>query len=69
MSTVGSKHGAASWGLSRRLMIVCPRTGVPVDTGHELAEIGALAPQLQDLVDCTECGERHGWTLTDAFLK
>jgi hypothetical protein len=69
MPSVASTHGAANWGLSQRLMIFCPHTGLPVDTGHELTEIGHLAPQPQRLVDCPECGEDHGWMIEDAFLQ
>jgi hypothetical protein len=50
-------------------MIFCPHTGLPVDTLHELGEIGRLAPHAQTLVDCAECGEDHGWTIEDAFLQ
>ena len=70
MTTVTSRHGAASWGLSQRLMIFCPHTNVPVDTGHVLDEIGVLSPQPQVvLVDCTECGEDHAWIIENAFLQ
>jgi hypothetical protein len=65
---IASKHGAVSWGLSHRLMIFCPHTGVPVDTGPVLNEIGALAPP-QVLVDCCECGEDHGWMIEHALLR
>ena len=69
MTTVTSTHGAAGWQLSQRLHIFCPYTGLPVDTGHQLTEVGRLAPQPQMLIDCTECGEDHGWMIEDAFLQ
>jgi hypothetical protein len=69
MTTVTSTHEAASWQLSQRLHIFCPYTGLPVDTGHELTEVGRLAPQPQTLIDCTECGEDHGWMIEEAFLQ
>jgi hypothetical protein len=68
MTTVAS-HEGTSWQASQRLMIFCPHTGLPVDTRHELREIGRLAPHPQILVDCAECGEDHGWTIEDAFLQ
>ena len=55
--------------LLRRLMIRCPQTGLPADTGFELSEIPALAPQQQVLIDCLECGQDHPWQLEDAFLS
>jgi hypothetical protein len=69
MTSVASTQETARWQLSQRLMIFCTQTGVPVHTGHELIEIGALAPQPQVLIDCGECGEDHGWTIEDAFLQ
>jgi hypothetical protein len=69
MPSVASTQETATWQLSQRLMIFCPHTGMPVDTGHELTEIGRLAPQPQMLIDCTECGEDHGWTIEEAFLQ
>ncbi len=55
--------------LLRRLMITCPETGMPADTGFELAEIPDLGAQQQILVDCLECGQDHPWQLEDAFLS
>jgi hypothetical protein len=69
MTTVAATQSTAGRQLSQRLMIVCPHTGQPADTGHELTEIGRLAPQRQLLVDCFECGEDHAWTIEDAFLQ
>jgi hypothetical protein len=69
MTSIASTHETAIWQLTQRLMIFCPHTGSPIDTGHELTEIGRLAPQPQVLIDCPECGEDHGWTIEDAFLQ
>ena len=54
--------------LLRRLMIICPHTGVGVDTGYELTAIPAEALPLV-LVDCSECGEDHTWRIEDAFAE
>ena len=54
--------------LLKRLMIRCPHTGEPVDTGFELSSIPAMAlPHL--LIDCTECGQDHTWRIEDAFVE
>ena len=54
--------------LLRRLMIVCPATGRPADTGFELSGIPEASARQQILVDCLECGQDHGWRIEDAFL-
>ena len=69
MNSVASTQKTAIWHLSQRLMIFCPHTGLPVDTGHELTEIGRLRPQPQTLIDCIECGQDHGWLIEDTFLE
>jgi hypothetical protein len=69
MTTITSTQEAGSSQLSRRLHIFCPYTGLPVDTEHELTDVGRLVPHPKTLIDCTECGEDHGWTIEDAFLK
>jgi hypothetical protein len=69
MNAITSSQERASWHLSQRLMICCPHAALPVDTGHELNEIGGLAPQPQMLIDCIECGQDHSWTIEDAFLE
>jgi len=69
MTSVASTQERSTWQLSQRLMILCPHTGLAADTGHELTEIGRLAPRRQVLIDCTECGEDHDWTIDDAFLR
>ena len=52
--------------LLRRLMIVCPETGIPADTGREVTSIPHLVG-IQWLVDCLECGQDHAWQLEDAI--
>ena len=53
--------------LLRRLMIRCPVTGTPTDTGFELSSVPAVASR-NLLVDCTECGQDHAWQIESAFL-
>ena len=43
--------------LLRRLMIVCPTTGRPADTGFELSSVPVVSARPQMLVDCLECGQ------------
>ena len=53
---------------TQRLMIACPHTGNPVDTGYEPPDIPAVAlPHL--LVDCLECGQDHRWRIEDSFVE
>jgi len=54
--------------LLRRLMIVCPATGRPADTGFELSGVPKASAWQQTLVDCLECGQDHEWRIDDAFL-
>jgi hypothetical protein len=54
--------------LARRLMIVCPTTGRPSDTGVDLMGVPRASSRLQMLVDCLECGQDHEWRIEDAFL-
>ena len=67
-AAVGSAapHQAA---LLRRLMIMCPATGIATDTGFELSAVPAVSRGQQWLVDCLECGQDHPWHLEDAFLE
>ena len=51
-----------------RLMIVCPATGHPADTGFELSGVPIVSARQQMLVDCLECGQDHEWSIEDAFL-
>ena len=50
-----------------RLLITCPVTGRPADTGYELSAAPTLGSG-QLLVDCQECGQDHPWTIEDTFL-
>jgi hypothetical protein len=53
--------------LLRRIMIRCPETGLPTDTGFELTQLPEIVGE-QMLVDCLECGQDHRWTVDDACL-
>jgi hypothetical protein len=53
----------------RRVMIRCPSTEVPVDTGYGPAAAARIQRFPLVLSDCTEfCGD-HQWLLEDAFLE
>ena len=54
--------------LLRRVMIACPVTGLPTDTGHDLTAIPMLV-RAQLLVDCLECGQDHPWQVEEALLE
>jgi hypothetical protein len=54
--------------LLRRLMIRCPATDRPTDTGFELSAVPSVPRRRQLLVDCLECGQDHEWRLEDSFL-
>jgi hypothetical protein len=54
--------------LFRRLLIMCPATGLPTDTGFELSEVPSVAGGQQLLVDCLECGQDHEWGVDDIVL-
>jgi hypothetical protein len=51
-----------------RLLITCPVTGWPADTGFELSAAPTLSSGEHLLVDCLECGQDHRWTIEDTFL-
>jgi hypothetical protein len=68
MKAVASTQETAGRRLSQRLMIFCPHTGIPIDTGHELTEVGRLGSRPRVLVGCTECGHDHLWVIEDVFL-
>jgi hypothetical protein len=55
------------WSILHRLLIICPVTGRPADTGRELSATPTLGSG-QLLVDCLECGQDHPWTIEDTFL-
>ena len=59
---------ARSGTLLRRLMIVCPTTGLAADTGFELLGVPKASSRRQILVDCLECGQDHEWRIEDTFL-
>ena len=60
---------AASKGvLLRRLVIRCPVTGLPSDTGFELTALPQLNGE-QVLIDCLECGQDHVWLVEDAHVE
>lgn len=54
--------------LIRRLLIACPATEVPTDTGFELSELPSVAGSLQVLAKCLECGQDHEWGVDDIVL-
>ena len=54
--------------LLRRLLITCPATGLPTDTGFELSELPAVVSGPRILIDCLECGQDHSWRIDDAVL-
>ena len=56
------------WSILHRLLITCPVTGRPADTGHERTATATLGSERQLLVDCLECGQDHPWTIQDTFL-
>jgi hypothetical protein len=62
------ERGARLRTLLRRLMITCPTTGRPADTGFELMALSEISSRQQILVDCLECGQDHEWRVEDAFL-
>ena len=55
------------WSILHRLLITCPVTGRPADTGCELSAAPTLGSGQQRLVDCLECGQDHPWTIKDTF--
>jgi len=54
--------------LLRRLLITCPATGLPTDTGFELSAVPSVSRARQLLVDCLECGQDHEWSLDDVVV-
>jgi hypothetical protein len=56
------------WSILHRLLITCPVTGRPADTGYELSAAPTLGSGQQRLVDCLECGQDHPWAIEDTFL-
>jgi len=69
MAAIAHDAGGRHRLLLRRLMVMCPVTGLPVDTGYELTSIPTLGRGPALLVDCVECGQDHHWLVEDAFLE
>ncbi len=59
----------ASHMLLRRLLVACPTTGGPVDTGFELFAVPSVGEGSHRLMECLECGQDHSWAIEDAFLN
>jgi hypothetical protein len=53
----------------RRVMIICPVTQSPSDTGFELTTLPELGFGRQLLIDCLECGQDHEWRVAEAILE
>ena len=68
-AALSAEPRARSRTLLRRLMIVCPTTGRPADTGFELLAVPKVSARQQILVDCPECGQDQEWRIDDAFLE
>ena len=54
--------------VARRVMVRCPTTDMPVDTGYEPAAAAKIGRDAQVLARCTECGQGHAWRIEDTFL-
>jgi hypothetical protein len=54
--------------LLRRLLIRCPASGLPTDTGFDLSEVPSLVRGRQLLVDCLECGQDHEWGVDELVV-
>jgi len=53
-----------------RIMIACPRTGRPVDTGIDIDEEGFKSADLgRNTVTCPHCGLIHTWQKAQAYLE
>jgi hypothetical protein len=64
----GFSGSAPHRSILHRLLITCPVTGRPTDTGFELSATPMVGSGQQLLVDCLECGQDHPWTIEDTFL-
>jgi endogenous inhibitor of DNA gyrase (YacG/DUF329 family) len=52
------------------MMIRCPETGRPVNTGIAVSrEIFALAAMQGYLAPCPACRKQHTWEKADAYLE
>jgi len=54
-----------------KIMITCPVTKKPIETGVKTASREALNSNLfqEHLVICPECYQTHSWRKGDAFLE
>jgi hypothetical protein len=51
------------------VVVLCPFTCELISTGIEThAQVLAKLPNIQAVVHCPRCGERHFWTAADAML-
>jgi hypothetical protein len=53
------------------IAIRCPATGEDVPTGFTIAssKVFARVAVGQLMVKCQSCGDRHQWSVEDAFLR
>jgi hypothetical protein len=51
-----------------RVLITCPRTGLPVETVFRLRQAAFDALQGEHRFRCARCGEVHAWCKEDAWL-
>lgn len=50
----------------QNLMILCPNTEKPADTGHTLSTEDLKAAVFEDRAfECGQCGEMHLWSKSD----
>jgi hypothetical protein len=54
-----------------KVMIKCPETSWPVDTGITMDKESFESSTSKDktLVNCPACGKNHLWSKEDAFLE
>jgi hypothetical protein len=51
------------------LLILCPKTSKPIDTGFRFAEPEwEYAVFEKERIHCPHCGETHVWSKPDAYL-
>jgi hypothetical protein len=67
MAAIADEEGVHIRMVPLRVMIRCPSTEVPVDTGYEPAAVATIR-EAQVLANCTECGQDHTWRTEKAFL-
>jgi endogenous inhibitor of DNA gyrase (YacG/DUF329 family) len=54
---------------NRRVMIKCPNSGAPVDTGVAMDEEAFATVSLNYELQCPSCSSVHRWTKSDSFLE